>query len=249
MHAGVQVRAAAAQARVHLCGPTLDDILSSATNLQPHTTPTVPSTHVGDAVMHHDTVLPEDEASNEASNSASSIKSQDGSFCCQAQAAALYTAAHRLSALHAAHVVAVGRKRSATAAGLQLTEDGEPPEVAVASLSPILSMHAVPALRHEAFKALNASAGQEPSLIRLVAAASSDVTASGLATRASFWPLPQSGCIHQELLLPHIDIESSADLPLPLYTIFYSHCWSLFVCNCSACGFTLAADLAFGVTW
>ena len=215
----MQVRVAAAQARVHLCDPTLDAILSAAMNSKAPVD-TMPSAQHEDVVMRDDAALPEGEASEAVDPmKCKDIHSGEGSFCCQAQAAALSAAAHRLSALHAAHIVAVGRKRSATAAGLQLTEDGGPPEVAVAALSPMLSMHAVPALRHEAFKALNASAGQEPSLMHLATAANSDAT-----TRARLWPpivysQPPAKC----------SLCIAATRPLDLHPLVYAivHCHAL----------------------
>lgn len=186
-----QVRVAAAQARVHLCDATLDSILEAANLFE--TPPTSQKAQEADAAIDLDAVLLEEEASRSNKLNVGvlgSIKTKDESFCYLAQAAALSAAAQRLNSLHAAHIshqeerVAAGRKRTAAAAGLELGEDDEPPLAAVTALSPMLSMHAVPALRHEAFKALNASAGQEPSLLCLAAAAASDVTASALVTRA-----------------------------------------------------------------
>lgn len=189
----LQVRVAAAQARVHLCDSTLESILSAA-NLTPSPLNATNAQENDDVVMHEDAVLPEEEVSKSKlpGSVLSSMKTEQGSFCYLAQAAALSVAAQRLTSLHAqqAEHIAAGRKRTAAAADLDVGDGDEPPPAAVAALSPLLSMHAVPVLRHEAFKTLNASTGQEPSLLCLAAIAMSDVTASGLATRAPIPPLP-----------------------------------------------------------
>lgn len=191
---------AAAEARVQLCDPTLDSILTAA-NLMPCPSPST-NPQDSDAVMHGDFAHTDEQACRTDRSSGGvqgSMQTPDGSCCYLAHAAALSVAAQRLSALHTEQKerVTSGRKRTAGAAGLEVGEDGEPPQAAVTALSPMLSMHAVPALRHEAFKALTASAGQELSLICLAAAATSDVTASGLATRAPLTPLPTTASVHR----------------------------------------------------
>jgi hypothetical protein len=179
-----QIRAAAAQARVQLCEPTLASLLS-ATNVA---APPPLAPHPGGSVGVSEEKLTEPKST--ISNDSGATKTAEGPSWHLAQAAALSAAAQRLYTLHSAQRSlqdaggGAGRKRTAADAGLELGEDGEPPPTAAAALSPMLSMHAVPALRHEAFKVLNAASGQEPTLLRLVDAATSDVTASGLVTRA-----------------------------------------------------------------
>jgi hypothetical protein len=189
----LQVRVAAAQARVQLCTPTLASILSAANLAAPPST--TPKSEDTEAVIHEDAgFLEEKDARSNKSKSVvlGGMEAEDSSSCHLAQAAALSAAAKLLNELHTAHRnlqearAAAGRKCTAVDAGLELGEDGEPPLSAATVLSPMLSMHTVPALRHEAFRVLNASAGQEPSLICFADVAHSDITASGLAARAPF---------------------------------------------------------------
>lgn len=199
----VQVRVAAAQSRVGLCEPNLSSILAAASLSSDHQEAPKTTNKAPEDVEMAEAATPADQGASEPPKGTvqapenpvfGSMRTEMGSFCPLAQAAALTAAAHRLHALHVELSTQVGgtaaRKRSAEAAGFDFGEDDEPPQAAVAALSPMLSMHAVPALRHEAFKALNASVGHEPSLICLAAAETSDVGGSGLVTTRAVLVFP-----------------------------------------------------------